>query len=182
MGWISILLIAVGLWAFFRWFERANVYQPTAAWGLTPATFGWRWEDVRFEATDGVSLSGWFLPAPDGAAHAKLVVLVNHGNGGNISHRASLYALLRDLGLNVFAYDYRGFGRSEGRPTEQGTYRDAEGALRWLNYRGFPNGQVIAHGESLGGGIAADTCGAGSLIPASPVAVGSSTAAAATKR
>jgi pimeloyl-ACP methyl ester carboxylesterase len=156
MGWLSILVIIVALWAFFRWFERANVYQPTKSWGLTPDTFGWRWEDIRFAAADGVSLSGWFLPAPGGADHGDVVILVSHGNGGNISHRDSLYALLRELGVNVLAYDYRGYGRSDGSPSERGTYHDAEGALRWLNARGFPNANVIAHGESLGGGIAAE--------------------------
>ncbi|MBL9137627.1 MAG: alpha/beta hydrolase [Verrucomicrobiales bacterium] len=156
MGWFLLLGIPLALWLFFRWFERVNVYQPSRSWAVTPDALGWRWQDVRFQTADGVELSGWFLPAPDGARHANLAVLVSHGNGGNISHRVSLYELLLDLGLNVFAYDYRGYGQSRGRPTEQGTYRDAEAALEWLQRHGFAKSQILAHGESLGGGIAAE--------------------------
>lgn len=156
MGWIYLLLAPLVLWAFFRWFERANVYQPSRRWAQTPEAAGWRWEDLRLPTKDGVTLSAWFLPAPTNGAQTNLVVLVNHGNGGNISHRLSLYGLLLDLGLNVLAYDYRGYGQSTGRPTEIGTYHDAEAALDWLNRRGFTDAQVIAHGESLGGGIAAE--------------------------
>ncbi len=154
----SLLLAAVpfGLWLFLRWFERSNVYQPTRDWIATPDAFGRKWEAIQFQAADGVALSGWFLPASDGAKFRDLVVLVSHGNGGNISHRFDLYDLLLDAGLNVFAFDYRGYGRSGGRPTESGTYRDGEAALEVLHNRHYPDSRIVVFGESLGGGIAAE--------------------------
>lgn len=155
--WTVVLLAApLCFWLFFRWFERANVYHPTRSWWGTPDAIGRTWEDVRFDTGDGETLSGWFLPASPDAPYRDLAVLISHGNGGNISHRLSLYHLLLDVGVNVFAYDYRGYGRSSGRPTEAGTYLDAEAALDWLVRRGFPEARILAHGESLGGAIAAE--------------------------
>jgi fermentation-respiration switch protein FrsA (DUF1100 family) len=95
------------------------------------------------------------MPAVTNAPHRDLVVLISHGNGGNISHRLSLYRVLLDVGVNVFAYDYRGFGRSTGRSTEAGTYRDLEAAELWLETRGFSEARIVLHGESLGGAVAA---------------------------
>lgn len=155
--WILYLLLGmVGFWLFFRWFEQQNVYQPSRTWWATGAELGGPWEAVEFKASDGVRLSGWFFPARTNAAFPNLVVLISHGNGGNVSHRLTFYQLLLDLGVNVFAYDYRGYGQSEGRPSEAGTYLDAEAALGWLKQRGFAEGNIVAHGESLGGGIASE--------------------------
>jgi fermentation-respiration switch protein FrsA (DUF1100 family) len=153
---IALALGLAGLWLCLRWFERANVYQPSRAWAATPDLMGVAWEHAQFQAKDGTRLSGWFLPARPGAEHPEIAVLVNHGNGGNVSHRFPLYELLLGLGVNVFAYDYRGYGQSEGRPTEEGTYMDAEAALDWLRARGFKDSDIIVHGESLGAGIAAE--------------------------
>jgi uncharacterized protein len=83
-------------------------------------------------------------------------VLPLHGNGGNISHRFEIYQLLRRAGLGVFALDYRGYGRSEGRPSEEGTYLDAEAAWNWLVAQGMAGGQIVALGESLGGAVATE--------------------------
>lgn len=155
--WILYLLVgAVGFWLFFRWFERSNVYQPSRNWWATGSELGGPWEAVEFKAGDGVRLSGWFFPARTNAAFPKITVLISHGNGGNVSHRLTSYQLLLDLGVNVFAYDYRGYGQSEGRPSEPGTYLDAEAALDWLRQRGFDEGHIVALGESLGGGIASE--------------------------
>ena len=142
---------------FFRWFERNQVYHPfPKQWAITGDALGRPWQPIRFPTSDGLSLSGWYFPADKTAARSQLVVLVHHGNAGNVSHRLSLYRLLLDLGLNVLAYDYRGYGQSEGSPSEAGTYADGEAALAWLQTQGFPAERVIAHGESLGGGIAAE--------------------------
>ena len=152
----TVLLGLAVLYAMLRWFEHRQVYAPFARMDWSPAAAGWAFEDVYLNAADGVRLNGWFLPAPTNAPQSRRVVLVLHGNGGNISHRAELYALLRGLGLNVFALDYRGYGRSAGRPSEAGTGLDTEAAHRWLTQRGFPATNILALGESLGGGVAAE--------------------------
>jgi pimeloyl-ACP methyl ester carboxylesterase len=84
------------------------------------------------------------------------VVLHCHGNAGNISHRLGSCKALLQSGVAVFLFDYRGYGRSEGRPTETGTYRDAQAAYEWLRAKGFSADHIIAFGESLGGGIASE--------------------------
>lgn len=81
-------------------------------------------------------------------------MLICHGNGGNISHRLTLCRGLLETGVNVFLFDYRGYGHSEGVVSEEGTYLDAQAAQGWLRGRGFT--RIIAFGESLGGGVAAE--------------------------
>ncbi len=157
VNWILLLigLPAFLVW-FLRWFEQANVYHPMADWWNTGETLGRPREDVRFRTRDQLELSAWFFPAATNAPFRHLAVLISHGNGGNISHRLPTYSLLLDLGVNVLAYDYRGYGRSEGKPSESGTYLDAEAALEWLRQRGFAESRIVAFGESLGGGVATE--------------------------
>jgi fermentation-respiration switch protein FrsA (DUF1100 family) len=133
-------------------FQRRLVYFPMREYATTPDAVGLPYEAVAFAAADGVKLSGWFVPAekPRG------VVLFCHGNAGNISHRVETMRLHRELGLSSFHFDYRGYGQSEGTPSEQGTYRDAEAAWRYLTEgRKVPAEQIVLHGRSLGGSIAA---------------------------
>ena len=139
-----------------RWFEHSQVYHPDRVLTATGAELGRPFEDVRFKASDGVELNGWFFPASTNSHRPKLAVLVCHGNAGNISHRLDTCAALLATGVNVFVFDYRGYGRSQGRPSEEGTYRDAQAAYQWLRQKGFAGTNIIAFGESLGGGIAAE--------------------------
>lgn len=150
------LLILGGLWLFFRWFEQSNVYHPTRTWWATGAELQRPWEDLRCTTRDGVELSAWFFPAHAHDPFRDVAILLSHGNGGNLSHRLSLLRLLTGAGFNVLAYDYRGYGKSQGRPSEVGTYEDAEAALSWLKNKGFPENRILAWGESLGGGIASE--------------------------
>jgi fermentation-respiration switch protein FrsA (DUF1100 family) len=155
MIWSFVGLIVIGYLSLaallFFWQERL-IYFPTRAWAATPAEIGLAYEEVWLEATDGVKLSGWFVPAEP----ARGVILFFHGNGGNISHRLESLELFHRLGLSVFILDYRGYGQSEGRPSEQGTYLDAEAAWRYLtDERQIPPHQIILFGESLGGAVAA---------------------------
>jgi len=123
------------------------------------AELGRPWEEVFFKARDGVELNGWFYPLrPAEGSGAEPAVLVCHGNAGNISSRLDLYAALLESGVNVFAFDYRGYGRSRGRPGEEGTYLDAQAAYQWLRQKGFATKRIIAYGESLGGGVASELC------------------------
>lgn len=141
---------------FFRWFEHANVYQPNRKLEGSPADVGLPFEDVTLATDDSVKVHGWFIPAPTNSPRAGFVVLVSHGNAGNISHRTALAGLLRRHGVAVLLYDYRGYGRSEGRPSEDGTYRDALAFYGWLKQRGFAPEKILSYGESLGGGIASE--------------------------
>jgi len=141
-----------------RWFEHSRVYFPSRVMDVAGAELGRPFEDVFFQTNDGVKLNAWFYPADPRAPRARKVVLICHGNAGNIGHRLGLYELLLELGVSVFAFDYRGYGRSEGKPGEEGTYLDAQAAHAWLRRKGFAAADIIAYGESLGGGVATELC------------------------
>ena len=139
-----------------RWFEHAQVYAPSRVLEADGAALGRPCEDVWFTARDGLRLNGWFFPADKTSPRAQLVFLLLHGNAGNISTRLGWYQAWLHLGVSVFAFDYRGYGRSEGRPSEEGTYLDAQAAHQWLRQRGFAAANILALGESLGGGPATE--------------------------
>src|SRR5436309_2597399 len=107
-------------------------------------------EERAIATADGLSLDAWWAGAPDAAA----TLVWSHGNGGNIGGRADVLVALAARGIAVLAYDYRGYGRSEGRPSEPGVYLDAEAAYDSLRARGVPAGRIVAFGESLGGAVA----------------------------
>jgi hypothetical protein len=142
----------------FRWFEHSRVYHPTRRLEATGAELGRPFENVFFKTSDGVELNGWFFPAQPNSPRGQMAFLNCHGNGGNISHRIGLYRALLETGANVFTLDYRGYGLSHGKPTEEGTYLDAQAAYQWLRQKGFAGRNVIVYGESLGGGIATELC------------------------
>jgi uncharacterized protein len=137
--------------------ERYVIYAPTRTIEATPQSEGLAYEDVWFTASDGVTLHGWLVPAPG----ARLTLLWFHGNAGNISHRVNnIKYLHRLLGINVFIFDYRGYGRSEGGMfdlSEQATYRDAEGAVAHLqSRRDLADTKLVYFGRSLGAAVAVD--------------------------
>jgi len=157
-----VLLVFVML---LRWFEYKQTYYPSHSFYANAAELGRAWEDAHLTTSDGVKLHGWFFPANTNSPRAHLAVVISHGNGGNISHRLDLYDTLLATGMNVLTYDYRGYGKSEGRPSEEGTYIDGQAAHAWLRQKGFAATNIISYGESLGGGIASElavreTCGA----------------------
>lgn len=141
------------LWLGIRWFEQRSVYVPSRVLDATPADAGLAFEDVDFFAEDAVKLHGWWLPHPQ----ARGTLLYCHGNGANIANRVNLCADLHRLGVNVFIFDYRGYGRSKGWPTEKGTYRDARAAFEVVRakYDDAEEPPVVVYGASLGGPIAA---------------------------
>jgi hypothetical protein len=109
-------------------------------------------EDAWFEAADGIKLHGWFVPHDKPRA----VALFTHGNAGNITHREDLLRELNRLGVAVLALDYRGYGRSEGSPSEAGVLADGRAARKWLAQRaGVAESDIVLMGESLGGAVAA---------------------------
>ncbi len=128
------------------------IYHPERNLIATPAAIHLEFDDVLFPASDGTLLHGWFIPKEGSRAS----VLFCHGNAGNISHRLKTIEVLHNLNLDVFIFDYRGYGKSEGTPSEEGTYRDAEGAWNYLvNTMNISPNRLIIHGRSLGGAIAA---------------------------
>src|SRR4249919_1717439 len=120
-----------------RWFEHSQVYHPDPILIATGRELGRPFEDLQIKTSDGVGIHAWFFPADQSSPRKDLVMLVCHGNAGNISHRLSLARALLQTGVNVFLFDYRGFGESEGTPSEEGTYLDAQAAYRWLTAKGF---------------------------------------------
>jgi fermentation-respiration switch protein FrsA (DUF1100 family) len=136
-------------------FEGRLIYFPSREIELTPDSLGLEHEEVFLEAADGIRVHGWFLPAL-ARRSPSYTLLVCHGNAGNISGRLDRSLRLhRELGVDVFLFDYRGFGRSEGSPSEEGTYRDAVAAHQYLvRERGVAPERLILFGESLGAAVA----------------------------
>jgi len=130
--------------------ERRYLYFPDKELVLTPDRYGIPYEDVTFQTEDGLNLHGWFVQGEKD----RPVVLFCHGNAGNISHRINNLGYFRQLGLSVLIFDYRGYGRSEGSPSEEGLYRDGRAALAWLKSRGWAKNRTVYFGRSLGAGIA----------------------------
>jgi fermentation-respiration switch protein FrsA (DUF1100 family) len=144
--------VLIGLTIFLYFFQSRYLYRPTRDMLMTPADIRLPYEDITFLAGDGTELSGWFVPAEEPRA----VVLFCHSNMGNISHYLDSVQVFRGLGLSSLIFDYRGYGNSPGRPTEPGTYLDAEAAWRYLVYvKQFQSSEIIIWGRSLGGAVAA---------------------------
>ena len=153
---IRILIFAyIGL-AIALYFGQSNlVFMPSKDVLETPKSMGLKFEDIQLTTKDNVNLSAWFIPAKDNDSVGKGVILFCHGNGGNISNRISYLPIFKDLGLATFLFDYRGYGKSEGQPSEEGTYTDVEAAWQYLTQeRKIPPQKIIVYGESLGGAIA----------------------------
>ena len=141
------------LWLGARWFEWKSVFHPSRTLRETPAAAGLEFEDVSFVSEDAKVLHGWWIPHPQ----ARGTILYCHGNAGNIGGRVGVGADLHRLGVNVFLFDYRGYGRSRGWPSEQGTYRDARAAFEVVRarYADAEQPPVVVFGSSLGGAVAA---------------------------
>jgi fermentation-respiration switch protein FrsA (DUF1100 family) len=135
-------------------FETSFIYFPSRLLEATPADFGLAFEEVFLATEDGVRIHAWRLPHPS----PRFTILFAHGNAGNISHRLDRARLLASrLSAEVFLFDYRGYGRSEGRPDEQGTYRDARAAHRHLiEAQGVTPDRLVLFGESLGSAVVLD--------------------------
>jgi fermentation-respiration switch protein FrsA (DUF1100 family) len=157
--WLLVLFLGGGVLLVMTTnvLERWLIYFPTRDLAGDPSQLGLSYLDIRASAQDGVALHGWFIPQP-GARHT---LLIFHGNAGNISHRLPWLRMLHELGAHVMILDYRGYGRSQGRPSEKGLYLDARAAYDWwVRERAADKSRLVLVGESLGGAICVDLAAA----------------------
>lgn len=145
LGLIIFIIVFV---AYVRFMEATSIFYPSRLMVHSPRMVNLPFEDVYFETSDHVKLNGWLVKAPPATA----TILFLHGNAGNMSDRLDKILLFYKMGLNVFIVDYRGYGNSDGHPTEKGMYRDAQAAWDYLKTRqDIDTGKIIGYGESLGG-------------------------------
>lgn len=144
---LTLFLLSAGCTNLFFYPEKEFINNP-AAKKLAPV-------DVYFKTPDGLKLHGWFFKTKQ---EARATMLFIHGNARNLSVHASSVLWLVDEGFNVFIFDYRGYGRSEGRPSIDGIHLDAEAALEaLLALPGVNKDRLIVMGHSLGGAVAVYT-------------------------
>ena len=156
MSIIWIVIVIAGVFVAFAGylfvFQSNYVYYPERTLYTDPGNIGLSFENVSFETTDRVKLTGWFIPSDSSIG----VILFCHGNAGNMSHRLDSIQIFHRLDLGIFIFDYRGYGQSEGKPSEIGTYRDVEAGWNYLvEERQIKPNTIIIFGRSLGGAVAA---------------------------
>ncbi len=152
---MAVILKIILFYVFFLVLLLLNqnrlMFRPTRDFPLTPDQFDLRPEDIFFTASDGIRLHGWLFQTDPDAPY----LLFCHGNAGNICDRLPNVKLLLDIPVNVFIFDYRGYGKSEGSPTEEGVYGDAEAAWDFITKeKGIKAEHIVVYGRSLGGAIA----------------------------
>ena len=158
-GMVTALLSLVGAYVtlvLVTYFAQAGMLYlpdlPSRELVASPQEIGLNYENIELRTEDGVRLHGWYIPAVANRG----TLLFFHGNAGNISHRLESIRIFHKLKLSVFIFDYRGYGRSEGSPSEAGTQSDARAAWRFLTEeRGIAPGKIIVFGRSLGAAVAA---------------------------
>ncbi len=149
---VMLLLVIGGSVTYMVSFESDYIYFPDREIKQTSQDVGLDFREINFKTEDGITLHGWYMPH----AHASFTLLHLHGNGGNMSNRLHQYQRWHALGLAVFAFDYRGYGDSEGSPSEAGFYTDAKAAwLLLMQKSGLTPAKIIIAGRSLGCAVAA---------------------------
>ena len=150
IGWPVLAASSYGILSFFA--NRAIYYpmkHPQGWWELQSQLGA---SDVWLTTADSVRLHGWWIPR----AGARVATLYIHGNAGNITHRANHISEINAAGSALLIIDYRGYGKSQGRPGEAGLYADADAAYQYLLDAGYQPGRIVLHGESLGTAVAVD--------------------------
>jgi len=150
-----ILLIAYSIIIGTMYLKQDSmIYFPEKDIQQTPQSINLGYNEVGFKTKDGINISGWYIPASPGTE--KNIILFCHGNAGNISHVMEYIREFHEMGFNTLFFDYRGYGKSDGKPSEEGTYFDAEAAWDYLIQQGNSPEKIIIYGQSLGGAIAAE--------------------------
>jgi fermentation-respiration switch protein FrsA (DUF1100 family) len=152
-GLLAIIALIYAIKAVILYRRQGeHVYNPRRDFIGTPADVSLAYEDIHFRAADNTLLHGWYCPGP----HDSKVILLFHGNTGNISDCLESLKMFATMGYSSFVFDYRGYGHSEGQPNEQGSYHDADAAWEWLlREKRYAPDDVIVIGRSLGAAIAA---------------------------
>lgn len=147
---VAACYVMVAAWLYFN--QKKMLYYPRADHVGTPGEIGLPHEDVTLINRLGTRLHAWWLPREDD----RFTVLFSHGNAGNVSHRLDTLRIFHELGLSVLIYDYSGYGKSEGEPSEEATAADARAAWDWLvKEQGIRPGRIVLFGRSLGGAVTA---------------------------
>ncbi len=172
VGIVVFLAVAIYLMLSLRilYIHPYLVYRPKRIMDHTPRREGLDYQEIFFKTKDGVTLYAWFIPAEE----SKATALHCHGNSGNISDRIDTIKIYHDIGISLFIFDYRGYGKSKGSPSEKGTYKDAQAAWHYLvEEMAIKPADIIISGHSLGGSVAAYL--AGKVTPKALVVEGSFT-------
>lgn len=152
---------AIGFYAFaggYLWLKQDSmVYLPPRQLGFSPADLGLEYETAWLPTQDGLRIYGWYVPGPAEKPmpdDVGTVLLYFHGNAENVSNLGYSLARWNAVGFETLVIDYRGYGESEGQPSEEGTYLDALAAWEYLMQRGVPAERIVVWGRSLGGAVA----------------------------
>ena len=142
---ILIIYILIGFWAFF--FSDRLIFLPR------PSSYQTNQDFVKLKSRDRTQITGIYLPLPK----AEYTILYSHGNGEDLGEILPRLRDLRDIGFNIFSYDYQGYGTSQGRPSVAGAYQDVNAAYEYLTQKlGIPANKIIVYGRSVGGGPSVD--------------------------
>jgi len=147
---ISILVVYALMSAYLYLFQRSILYIPVKEMSA-PANYGLtNMEEVKIKTNDGINLTAWYAKPKE----KESVMLYLHGNAGNLGDRTEKISNYLNAGFGILALSWRGFGSSEGEPSEQGLYNDARSAIKYLQNLGYKDKQIFLYGESLGSGVA----------------------------
>ncbi len=162
---LVLLVLSFLLIFYLKYFEKTGVFFPSRQISITPKDMGLDYEEVFLQSPDDLTIHGWFCKANQD----KGTILFFHGNAGNISHRLELIRKFIEVNLNVFIIDYRGYGKSQGKTSENGLYLDALWAYNYLvKEKNIPPKKIFLYGESLGAAVAIDLA---SRIPVGAVII-----------
>ncbi|WP_239057921.1 alpha/beta hydrolase [Pseudodesulfovibrio sp. JC047] len=151
LGLIGLCYVAIIVWMYFS--QEKKLYAPKRTMTANPSDIGLTHESIWLTTRLNTRIHAWWVPHPA----PRCTLLFSHGNGGNLSHRLDSLRIFHDLGLNVLVYDYSGYGRSQGKPSEAATAADARAAWDWLVETGSVRAQdSILFGRSLGGAVTAN--------------------------
>ncbi len=158
--WLVVFIVAgfasISVYLYFN--QKNMVFYPTQRLDSTPEQVGLSYQDLRLAVNSDESIHAWYFPRPEGSTEpAGRTVLFCHGNGGNMSHRLETVEYLLAMNSSVLLFDYRGYGLSDGEPSEVNCYADAEACYEWLCQHGnIAPEDIVVFGRSLGGAVAVD--------------------------
>lgn len=152
LGFLALAYIGLGSAA---WLGRERLmFHPSAELAATPADYNLNYDDLWLTTADGLKIKAWFIPAAAERDRGQTILFL-HGNAGNMASRLDRITIMQRQGFSVLAVDYRGYGQSQGRPSEKGLYLDSRAAWEWLTKTKMkPAEKTIIWGYSLGGGPA----------------------------